>query len=193
MLSIINMSISTAAPGIRDCARDIIDAIGRCGDDYDALARELREPVAALCRHDDLPAVGAPRQGNNVANSSYLYFDGELSILLFEVPAEKPVPPHDHGIWEAFCVYRGKVRHETLRRIDDASVDGYAELGTVREDVLGPGDLLIIAPPADIHSFVALEEATLGLTIANGPYKHERLYYQPEHNSYVVRPQVNFR
>ena len=184
MLSNINMPISKESQSTRKCAQMIIDAIAQSGDDYAAMANAFKAPLAEL---------GAPRQGNNVASSLYLYFDGQLSILLFEVPSDRTIPPHDHGIWEAFCTYRGRVRHETMRRIDDQSVDGYAELETISEDTLGPGDLTIIAPPADIHSFTALEEGTLGLAIANGPYKHNRHYYQPEKNTYVVKPQLNFR
>jgi predicted metal-dependent enzyme (double-stranded beta helix superfamily) len=193
MLENINMSKSEGAPPIRDCAQMIIDAIAQSRDDYAALALSFKAPVAGLIKHDDLIALGAPRQGNNVTSSQYLYFDGQLSILLFEVPSDRTIPPHDHGIWEAFCTYRGAISHKTLRRIDDESVEGYAELETLSEDILGPGDLTIIAPPADIHSFIALEERSLGLTIANGPYKHKRHYYQPEKNTYVVKPQINFR
>jgi predicted metal-dependent enzyme (double-stranded beta helix superfamily) len=193
MLTNINMSISDNPASIRDCAQMFIEAIAQAGDDYAALAEAFRAPVAELIRYDDLAALGAPRQGNNVASSSYLYFDGELSILLFDVPADRIIPAHDHGIWEAFCTYRGRVRHQTLRRVDDASVAGHAELETVSEDILDPGDITIIAPPADIHSFTALVEGTIGLTIANGSYKHDRHYYQPETNTYVVKPQVNFR
>ena len=193
MLVNINMSISEIAPPIRDCAQMIIDAIVQSGDDYEVLALALKDPVAGLVKRDDLVAVGAPRQGNNVASSQYLYFDGELSILLFDVPFDRIIPPHDHGIWEAFCTYRGKVSHQTMRRIDDESVDGYAQLETISEDILGPGDLAIIAPPADIHSFTALEQGSLGLTIANGPYKQERHYYQPEKNTYFVKPLANLR
>lgn len=193
MLANINMPISQESPNTRECAQMIIDAIAQSGDDYAAMASALKTPLAELIKNDNLSALGAPRQGNNVTSSLYLYFDGQLSILLFEVPSDRTIPPHDHGIWEAFCTYRGKVRHETMRRIDDESVDGYAELETISEDILGPGDLTVIAPPADIHSFTALQEGTLGLTIANGPYKHNRHYYQPETNTYVVKPQVNFR
>lgn len=182
-----------ASSSVRECARIITEVIARCADDHAGLAEALGAPVAELARRDDLLDIGAPRQGNNVANSWYLYFDGALSILLFEVPDDRTIPPHDHGIWEAFGVYRGRARHRTMRRADDGTVDGYAELETVSEDILEPGELVVIAPPADIHTFEALQAGTYGLTIANGPYKQERLYYQPERNSYVVRQQVNYR
>lgn len=178
---------------VRDCAREIIAAVKAHGKDRAALLSALKAPLAALTERDDLRDLGIPRQGNNVAFSSYLYFDGELSILLFEVPHERAVPPHDHGVWEGFCVYRGKVRHSVYRRADDASVEGFAELETVDEGIMRQGDLAIVAPPADIHSFQALEEGTLGITVVNGTYKRERLYYQPENKTYTVKTPNNPR
>jgi len=187
------MTTTATVPSIRASAQAIIDAIARSGDDYAALARALEPALAGLVERDDLVELGAPRQGNNVASSYYLYFDGELSILLFEVPADKVIPPHDHGIWEAFCTYRGRVSHQVMQRNDDRSVAGYATLETVSDQVLKPGDLVIIAPPADIHTFTALQAGTWGLTIANSAYTHERHYFQPEKNTYAVIPPTNRR
>ncbi|SLN72111.1 hypothetical protein [Oceanibacterium hippocampi] len=178
---------------VRACAQAIVDAVERFGDDRNGLTAALRVPLGALARRDDLRDLGVPRQGNNVAFSSYLYFDGELSILLFEIPHDRAVPPHDHGVWEGFCVYRGKVRHSVYRRADDGTVDGFAELETVEESDMGPGDLSIVTPPADIHGFQALEEGSLGITVVNGVYKPERLYYQPEAKTYVVKTPNNPR
>ena len=180
-------------PTIRACAQQILAAIDHHGSDSEALRAAIQEPLRELMRRDDLRELGIPRHGNNVAFSRYLYFDGELSILLFEVPKEKPVPPHDHGVWEGFCVYRGAVRHSVYRRGDDGSVEGHAELETVSEEVMRPGDIAILAQQADIHGFVALEEGTLGITVVNGSYKAERLYYQPEKKTYVVRKPQNPR
>ena len=176
-------------PTVRDCATAIIETIARCGDDQAALASGLRAPIAELTKRNDLRDLGIPRQGNNVAFSRYLYFDGELSILLFEVPSDREVPPHDHGVWESFCVYRGRARHTVYRRADDGAQEGYAELETVRDDVMDVGDVAIVAPPADIHSFTALEEGTLGITVVNGTYKEDRHYYQPDAKTYVVKKQ----
>lgn len=180
-------------PTVRSCATAIIAAVESHGDDRCALIEAIKAPLAKLTRRDDLRDLGIPRQGNNVAFSRYLYFDGELSILLFEVPKGRTIPPHDHGVWEGFCVYRGKVRHTVYQRADDGAVEGFAELETVQDDVMGPGDLAIVAPPADIHSFTALEDGTLGITIVNGAYKEERHYYQPEAKTYVVKKQRNAR
>ncbi len=178
---------------VRACAQAIIEAVESHGDDRQALTAALKIPLGALAQRADLLDLGVPRQGNNVAFSSYLYFDGALSILLFEVPHDRAVPPHDHGVWEGFCVYRGKVRHSIYRRADDGAVEGFAELETLEESVMGPGDLAIVAPPADIHGFQALEEGTLGITVVNGAYKPERLYYQPEAKTYVVKTPKNPR
>jgi predicted metal-dependent enzyme (double-stranded beta helix superfamily) len=187
------MTTTATVSSIRDSARAIIEAIARSGDDYPVLAAALKQAIAGLVERDDLVDLGAPRQGNNVASSYYLYFDGQLSILLFEVPTDKIIPPHDHGIWEAIGTYRGRVSHRVMQRTDDRSVTGHATLETVSDQVLEPGDLVIIAPPADIHSFTALQPGTWGLTIASSAYRHERHYFQPEKNTYAVMPPVNRR
>ena len=187
------MSTVANEPTVRDCAKAVIDAVDKHGDDQAVLLSAIKGPIAELLQRDDLRDIGIPRQGNNVSFSRYLYFDGELSILLFEVPNDKAIPPHDHGVWEGFCVYRGRVQHKVYVRTDDGSVEGFARLDTVCDDIMEPGDVAIVAPPADIHSFKALEEGTLGLTIVNGPYKDERHYYQPEANTYVIKKQRNAR
>ena len=180
-------------PTVRQCATAIADAIARHGDDQAALAAALEVPIAELTERDDLREMGIPREGNNVAFSRYLYFDGELSILLFEVPKDREIPPHDHGVWEGFSVYRGRVQHRVYRRADDGTREGFAELETLRDDIMGVGDVAIVAPPADIHSFTALEEGTLGITVVNGTYKEDRHYYQPDAKTYVVKRQRNAR
>lgn len=185
------MSTATQWLSVRSCAKALINAVAEHGDDQKALIAAIKATIAELAKRPDLLELGIPRQGNNVASSQYLYFDGQLSILIFEVPKGQTIPPHDHGVWEAFCVYRGQVRHRVYLRVDDGSVDGYAELETVDDDELAEGDVVIVAPPADIHSFTALEEGTLGLTVVNGAYSKQRHYYQPEANSYVVKQPSN--
>lgn len=180
-------------PTVRDCAVAVWSAIERHGDDRNALLAAIQKPVGILLQRGDLQDLGIHRQGNNVAFSRYLYYDGELSILLFEVPKDKPIPPHDHGVWEGFCVYRGSVRHVVYQREDDISVAGYAELGVVQDEVMKAGEITIVAPPADIHGFTALEENTLGITIVHGAYKDDRHYYRPDNNSYVIKKPANPR
>ena len=186
-------STSSGASVVRDCARRIVDAIESKANDATALGAAIRGALAPLIAQPDLTERGVPRAGNNVAFSRYLYFDGDVSILLFEVPNGKPIPAHDHGIWETLSVYRGRVRHVVYERVDDGSVAGTAELRINEDRVLERGDFAIVAPPFDIHSFTALEEGTYGITVVSGAYKPDRHYYQPEQKTYTVRRGLNPR
>jgi predicted metal-dependent enzyme (double-stranded beta helix superfamily) len=189
------MTMSATAPTstIRDCAHAIAAAIARHGSDGKKLGAAIKASLRDLMSMPNLLELGIPREGNNVAFSQYLYFDGELSIIIYEVPNGKMIPPHDHGIWETLSVYRGRIRHLVYERVDDQTVPGAAELRVTEERVLEPGDFAIVAPPADIHSFTALSDGTYGITVVNGPYKRDRYYYQPEKNTYVIRQGRNAR
>jgi len=187
------MTSFEAAYPVRDCARASIAAIGACGTDMEKLKAALRGPMERLMARPDLLSLGIPRVGNNVAFSQYLYFDGQLSILIYRIPADRAVEPHDHGIWESLFVYRGRVKHTVYRRVDDGKISGFADLAVVNDGVLERGDSAIVAPPADIHGFVALTDDTYGITIVDGAYKSDRHYYQPEAKTYQVRAQRNAR
>jgi predicted metal-dependent enzyme (double-stranded beta helix superfamily) len=178
---------------IRVSAQDIHAAIARHRGDLTKLGPAMRHALAPVIAHPDLMSLGAPRQGNNVAVSKYLYFDGELAILIYEIPLDRPVPPHDHGIWETVSVYRGRMRHRVHRRSDDRAVPGRATLATIDDRELIAGDFAIVAPPDDIHSFAALDNGTIGITIVFGSYKNERNYYDIEKGIYEVRRQRNAR
>jgi hypothetical protein len=78
-------------------------------------------------------------------------------------------------------------------RADDGNVPGIAELRVESDAVLERGDFAIVSPPADIHSFTALEEGTYGITVVNGAYKPERHYYDPAAGTYEVRTGHNAR
>ena len=183
---------STASP-IRDCANAIAAAIAAHGDDSAALGRAIDASLKQLMREPDLLERGIAREGNNVAFSRYLYYDGDLSILIYEVPKDRPIPAHDHGIWETLSVYRGRLRHVVYERIDDAGVPGVADLRVKDDRVLARGDFAIVAPPSDIHSFTALEDGTYGITVVSGAYKAERHYYDPDRRTYVVKRGRNVR
>lgn len=174
----------TATP-VASAIRAVANAVTSNSGDPGALIRALEAPFQTLLATPDLRTTGIPRTGNHVSNSYYLYFDGDLSILLFELPKGKRIPAHDHGNWESMGIYRGEVQHTVYERTDDGSTPGRAALRTVDERTLKPGDTAVVAPPADIHSFVALTEDTWGITIANGTYKEERCYYDPEHGTVV--------
>ncbi|HEY2863237.1 MAG TPA: hypothetical protein VGK37_06435 [Casimicrobiaceae bacterium] len=187
------MSARTSIPTVRDCAQQILAAIARHGTDSEELGAAIKASLQALIVRPDLLELGIPREGNNVAVSQYLYFDGELAIILFEVPNGKTIPPHDHGIWETLSVYRGRIKHVVYERADDGRVPGVAELRVKDDRVLERGDFAIVAPPADIHSFTALCDQTYGITVVCGTYKPDRHYYQPDQRTYVVRQGRNAR
>jgi Predicted metal-dependent enzyme of the double-stranded beta helix superfamily len=181
------MASPESGSAIRACAQAVIQAIAAHGHDTAKLTEALRAPLAALVARPDLREAGVPRVGNHVANSQYLYYDGVLSILLFELPNGKPVPVHDHGNWESMAIYRGRVKHTVYQRRDDGSVPGFADLAVIDDRVLEPGDSVVIAPPADIHGFMALEDDSWGITVASGTYKAERCYFQPDSRTVVTR------
>jgi predicted metal-dependent enzyme (double-stranded beta helix superfamily) len=179
---------------LRDFATDIADAATHYeAGSLDLFRVALADPAMQILQREDLLEVGIPRPGNNVAESWYLYFDGELSVILFNVPVDPPVQPHDHGIWETLFVYRGNVEHTVYERLDDGDTPGKAQLGVAQSGVLGPGEFAVVAPPADIHGFRALDDNTYGITVARGAYKPERYYYNTQDGSYEVRRPRNLR
>ncbi len=181
------MANPETASAIRTCARAVIDAVATHGHDTDRLTAALQGPFAALVARPDLCEIGVPRAGNHVANSFYLYYDGDLSIVLFELPKGKRIPAHDHGNWESMAIYLGRVQHTVYERRDDGSVPGRADLAVIDDRVLEAGDSAVIAPPADIHSFMALTDGSWGITVASGIYKSERAYFQPDAGTVVIR------
>ena len=182
-----------SSTAVRDCAQAIHAAIASHGNDGATIAPRIRAALATLIQEPDLLERGVERQGNNVAFSRYLYYDGELSILIYEVPKGRPITPHDHGIWETLSVYRGRLRHTVYARTDDGSVPGVASLRVEEEAILGPGDFAIVTPPADIHGFAALDDPTYGITVVNGAYKAQRHYYDPVAGTCEVRAGRNVR
>lgn len=126
------------------------------------------------------------RPGNHIDNSKYIYYDGELSITLDQLPQGLDVPPHDHGVWEALALLKGRLRHIVYDRVDDGSIDGHAELKTIEDKVYAPGEMAMVMPPAEIHSFTALDAETFILTIVGGNYSPTRHYYNADKQTYVV-------
>lgn len=170
------MTIPLATRAIRGIATAVTEHAG----DAAALVSALAGPFRELLDVPDLEAIGVPRAGNHVSNSYYLYYDGDLSILLFELTKGQRIPAHDHGNWETMGIYRGEVQHTVYERVDDGLRPGQATLKTIDDRLLKLGDTAIVAPPADIHSFVATVDGTWGITIANGQYHVERSYYDPQ-------------
>jgi predicted metal-dependent enzyme (double-stranded beta helix superfamily) len=181
------MSDASTGTTVRQCAQTIIEAVRRLGPDSPQLPESIRAPMVELLKRPDLRQLGVKRDGNHIDWSRYLYYDGELSITLDNFPKGKKIPPHDHGVWEALAIYSGRVSHTVYRRDDDGSRPGYAELTVVDDRVLGRSDFAMVAMPAEIHGFTALDDETFSLTVVGGHYKPDRHYFNPEEKTCVMR------
>jgi predicted metal-dependent enzyme (double-stranded beta helix superfamily) len=183
------MSDVSSDHSIRTSARALIETIDRYNVDRDSekLRSGLLKATQALAARPDLFTLGAKRQANHIDNSKWLYYDGQLSLTLDEFPKDKLIPPHDHGIWEAIVVCTGRLSHTVYARADDGKVEGRAELRVVEDVELATGDITMVVPPGDIHSFKALTDGTFVITIVGGEYSPTRHYYRTEDNTYVVR------
>ncbi len=181
------MAANTSELAVRDAAMAIIDLMNKHGEDGPAISAGMRGPMAKVLACPDLTSLGVKREGNHIDNSKYLYYDGQLIITLDEFPKGKTIPPHDHGVWEALCIYKGRVSHTVYTRHDDGSVEGFADLSVLEDRELGAGDISVVAQPAEIHGFTALEDGTFSVTVVGGPYAAERHYFKPDQKTCVKR------
>jgi predicted metal-dependent enzyme (double-stranded beta helix superfamily) len=181
------MSHTESEDLVRKSAQSLIKEIELHSNDEPKLREGVANSVRDLLKRPDLLELGVFRKGNHITNSKYLYYDGRLEVTLDQFPKDKQVPPHDHGTWEALAIYSGKVHHVVYERIDDKSKEGYAELKIIDDRILGPGDIAMVVPPSEIHSFKALTDDTYSVTIVGDHYKPVRHYYNMAENSYVVR------
>ncbi|MBO9355966.1 hypothetical protein GG851_18410 [Bordetella petrii] len=182
--------MSTGHPSsIRTCSASMMAAIEEYKHEQDIV--KLRSKLVAAVRpvidRADLFELGAVRKGNHISNSKYLYYDGDLCVTLDEFPKGKFIPPHDHGVWEAIVLVRGSMQHTVYDRVDDRKTEGHAKLQPSEDVTMKPGDISMVMPPDDIHSFTALEDGTFGITIVGGEYSLLRHYYSLDDDKYVVR------
>ncbi len=172
---------------IRDFAGKIISLIERAGFDEKALNEGLIEAAQPVIKHPDLRSLPGPlRPGNHIDWSRYLYWDGDLYVTVDHLAAGLKVRPHDHGTYEGFIIYKGRLKHTHYHRKDDGSVPGFADLKMVDDREMTFGDAITVLPPNDIHSFEVLED-TYCVTWVAGHYKEERAYFDPAAKSYVLR------
>jgi predicted metal-dependent enzyme (double-stranded beta helix superfamily) len=174
---------------VRASARALIEAIDQyeVDRDSDKLRGGLLRATQALVARPDLFKLGTKRQANHIDNSKFLYYDGQLSLTLDEFPKDKLIPPHDHGIWEALILCSGRLKHTVYARVDDGKTEGHAELRVTEDVELARGEITMVVPPGDIHSFKALADGTFVITIVGGEYSPTRHYYRTEDNTYMVR------
>ena len=177
---------------VRENVNKIIKCFESC-EDINDFQKDISGPIKKFLSIKNLSNYGINRQGNNVKTSKYLYFDCQYSFLLFEIQKDQIIPPHDHGITEILCVYEGKLKHNLYKRIDDQNKKGFAKLKSIQSKEISSGDFVIVNPPNDIHSFKAVDNKVIGITVINGEYKLDRHYYNIENNSYKVITTVNSR
>jgi len=174
---------------IRTCVARMIrnvDAFEQDGDN-DKLRQGLLDAILPVAQRPDLYTLGTKRQANHIDNAKWLYYDDQLTLELDEFPKGKFIPPHDHGVWEALVLCKGTLKHTTYERVDDRSVEGHSELKVVEEVLMKVGDIAMVVPPSDIHSFEAMTEDTFVLTVVGGEYAPLRHYYNLRNNTYAVR------
>jgi predicted metal-dependent enzyme (double-stranded beta helix superfamily) len=173
----------------RAAAHALMRAIDVFKTDNDAarLRTGILDATRALAQRADLLQLGVKRQANHIDNSRWLYYDGDLQMSLDEFPMGKFIPPHDHGIWEALVVVRGRMGHSVYERADDGKVEGHATLRVTDDGMFVPGEIAMVVPPSDIHSFKAAEAGTYVITVVGGEYSALRHYYRLDDNTYTVR------
>ena len=183
------MAHSDSPSSIRTCAARMIRTIDAYALDHDSvkLRQGLLDATLPVSQRSDLYKLGVKRQANHIENAKWLYYDDQLTLELDEFPKGKFIPPHDHGVWEALVLCSGTLKHTTYERVDDQSVEGHSELKVVEEVMMKVGDIAMVVPPSDIHSFEAMSDDTFALTIVGVEYSPLRHYYNLSANTYAVR------
>jgi predicted metal-dependent enzyme (double-stranded beta helix superfamily) len=188
-----NKVISQELVSVREYAGRLVRALDQPRDTQ-AFRDALRDTLENFLDRPDLLTLGVERSANHQPWSSYLYYDGELTIAMSQIGQNRPVPVHDHGmVWEAVAVYQGSVEHNMYRSVSEDPRRGHAELELVENAVLGTGDFRAMAPPNDIHGLRALEGDTYILGAHLGEFSRNRRYYQPGRNTYLLRNQTQWR
>lgn len=176
------------------CARDVYAALEAHAGDMPAAQREVIPLLQRLAGDEQLLELGLPRESNHGSDGSWLYWDGEIGLFTANFPHGRLVPVHNHGTWEILGVYQGELEYRSYRRLDDGSREGYAELELAEECVLRPGDFRVVPlPPHDIHGFQARNGDMWMMGVLHGAFAEERLYFDPEHKSYIRRHQQAWR
>jgi dTDP-4-dehydrorhamnose 3,5-epimerase-like enzyme len=82
-------------------------------------------------------------------------------------------------------MYSGRLSHTVYERTDDGRREGHATLRIVDDRVLERGEIALMMPPIEIHSFKALSDDTFVLVVVDGQYKPDRHFYRPQDQTYV--------
>ena len=183
---------------VRQFAKEVLDAFDAAGTDTSQRLKNLKEPYRKLIARRDLDSEKfSPRAANHIEESRVMYFDGELWVTFDRMLKGRPAPAHDHGndrgnfLWESMGIWSGQLKHTVYERQDDRSVEDYAELKVIEDRILEPGDVVIVGPPAEIHSFSAISDEVRFITVVDGHYPPVRQYFKPEENRRSRRLKVD--
>lgn len=164
-------------------AQEVHKAMDDVGSNGPLLLERLQAPIVRFLA-TDVSKIGVKRIGNHIEESKYVYYDGDMHMTVDHMPKGQVIPAHDHGVWECMAVFGGQLHHTVYERKDDESIEDYAELELYDDRVLERFDVAMVAAPSEIHSFVALTDDTMTLTIVGGHYKPLRHYFDVDGNSY---------
>ena len=178
---------------IRECAERLMRLFEAPSREEVVLRQGILAATRPLLERADLTSLGVKRQGNFVSNSKFIYYDGQLEITLNQMPNGVRFPAHDHGTCEANMIYSGRLAHTVYRRVDDGARPGHAELAVIDDRVLEPGDISVMVPPVEIHSFMGLTDDTFLLTVVDGRLNASRHFYDLETHSYSVGTPTKWR
>lgn len=178
---------------IRECAQSLMKLFDGPSREEAVLSRGILAATRPLIERPDLASLGVKRQGNFVNNSKFIYYDGQLEITLNQMPNGVRFPPHDHGTCEANLMYSGRLAHTVYKRADDGARPGHADLEVIDDRVLERGDITVMVPPVEIHSFMGLTDDCFLLTVVDGRLKADRHFYDIETHSYSVGTPTKWR
>ena len=77
--------------------------------------------------------------------------DHNLAVFVFAWEPHKGAPAHDHKTWAVVAGIEGEEHETNYERLDDGSVEGYAELKPTHKETLYPGTVAACMPD-DIHA-----------------------------------------
>lgn len=178
---------------IRECAQKLMRLFESSSREEPILRQGILAAARPLLERPDLTSLGVKRQGNFVNNSKFIYYDGQLEITLNQMPNGIRFPAHDHGTCEANMIYSGRLAHTVYKRIDDGTRPEHADLAVIDDRVLEAGDISVMVPPVEIHSFMGLSDDTFILTVVDGRLSANRHFYDLETHSYSVGTPTKWR
>jgi predicted metal-dependent enzyme (double-stranded beta helix superfamily) len=140
---------------LRGFVADLRAVRSRARDEREMLAG-VREHVRELQRYRDnwlRPSMCLPGAQPGTAGVHQVHEEADHSLAIFVVtwlPGEE-TPPHDHATWAVIAGLRGQETQHWWKRLDDGTVEGYAEVERSHHERIGPGSIVTMGSEA-IHS-----------------------------------------